>query len=164
MVINPVPHDESLHLSASSISTMMECPRQFLYQYIQGHVPQDTSSALVLGSAIHEALAYFYNTMMQSDSEPSLTELVAVAAVAMESPQKAPIAFRKGESMATLQEQARDMLRAFLETGYRPRYLLAVEHRFTIPLTHPHPSLILPKHRSWRCCSCGYRSLCASQD
>ncbi len=145
MVINPTPQDESLHLSASSISTLIECPRQFLYHYIQGQVPQDTGSALVLGSAIHEALAYFYNTLMQSGTEPSLAELVAVASVAMESPQKAPITYRKGESMATLQDQARDMLRAFLETGYRPRHILSVEHRFTIPLTHPVTGESLPE-------------------
>jgi hypothetical protein len=99
MVINPVPQDESLHLSASSISTLIECPREFLYHYIQGQPPQDTGASLILGSAVHEGLAYFYNSLKQSDTELSLTELVDVASAAIEAPQRAPVSFKKGESL-----------------------------------------------------------------
>ncbi len=277
MVINPVPQDESLHLSASSISTLIECPREFLYHYIQGQPPQDTGASLILGSAVHEALAYFYNSVKQSSTESSLTELVDVASAAIDSPQRAPVSFKKGESLDSLKSQASAMLAAFLATGYRPAHVLAVEYKFTIPLVNPftgeqlsecllgtfdlveerngqivvtdhktaaridndkvsapdtqmalyslaaktlfdvddvslqyqfltktkepavtlqtiarhdqsreergaltlaasastiislalshdHPQLVLPKHRSWRCSGCGYRSLCASQD
>ncbi len=95
MVINPAPQDEALHLSPSSITTLMECPRQFLYKYIQGQVPQDTASSLVLGSAIHEALAYFYNSLLQSRTEPTLAELVAVAKAALsKKPEKKPLAVK----------------------------------------------------------------------
>ncbi|MBU1412873.1 PD-(D/E)XK nuclease family protein [Myxococcota bacterium] len=278
MVINPVPQVEALlHLSASSISTLIACPREFLYHYIQGQPPQDTGAALVLGSAVHEALAYFYNTLKQSGTEPSLTELVEVASAAIEAPQRAPVYFKKGESIDSLNSQARSMLAAFLATGYRPSHILAVELKFVLPLVNPftgeqlpecllgtfdlveerngqivvtdhktaaridadkvaapdtqmglyafaarqlfdvddvglqyqfitkvrepavtlqtiarhdpakeergaltlaasastiislalshdHPQLVLPKHRSWRCSGCGYRSLCAAQD
>jgi len=278
MVINPVPQDESLlHLSASSISTLIECPREFLYRYVQGLPPQDTPAALVLGSSIHEAIAYHYNSVKQSGTEPSLTELVDVASAAIDAPQRAPISFKKGESLDSLKSQAAAMLAAFLATGYRPTHILAVEFKFVLPLVNPitgeplpevllgtfdlveerngqivvtdhktaaridadkvaapdtqmglyafaarqlfdvddvglqyqfitktkepavtlqtiarhdpakeergaltlaasastiislalshdHPQLVLPKHRSWRCSGCGYRSLCASQD
>ena len=278
MVINPVPQDESLlHLSASSISTLMECGREFLYHYIQGQPPQDTGAALILGSAVHEAIAYFYNSVKQSGTEPSLTELVDVVSAAIDAPQRAPVSFKKGESLDSLKSQAGAMLAAFLATGYRPSHILAVEFKFVMPLVNPitheplpevllgtfdlveerngqivvtdhktaaridadkvaapdtqmalysavaktlfnvddvslqyqfltksaspsvtlqtiarhdpakeergaltlaasastiislalshdHPQLVLPKHRSWRCASCGYRSLCASQD
>ena len=277
MVTNPVPQDEALHLSASSISTLIECPREFLYHYIQGQPPQDTGASLILGSAVHEALAYFYNSLKQSDTEPSLTELVDVASAAIDAPQRAPVSFKKGESLDSLKSQAGAMLAAFLATGYRPTHILAVEFKFVLPLVNPitgeplpevllgtfdlveerngqivvtdhktaaridadkvaapdtqmglyafaarqlfdvddvglqyqfitktkepavtlqtiarhdpakeergaltlaasastiislalshdHPQLVLPKHRSWRCSGCGYRSLCASQD
>jgi len=278
MVIVPTPQtDEALHLSASSISTLIECPREFLYHYIQGQPPQDVGASLVLGSAVHEALAYFYNTLKQSDTEPSLSELVDVALAAIEAPQRAPVSFKKGESLDSLKSQASAMLAAFLAIGYRPAHILAVEFKFTMPLVNPltgetlpecllgtfdlveergghiivtdhktaaridadkvaapdtqmalyslaaktlfdvddvslqyqfltktkepavtlqtiarhdqskeergaltlaasastiislalshdHPQFVLPKHRSWRCGGCGYRSLCASQD
>ncbi len=145
MVINPVPQDEALHLSASSISTLIECPREFLYHYIQGQPPQDTSAALVLGSAVHEALAYFYNTVKQSSSEPSLTELVDVASAAIEAPQRAPITFKKGESIDSLKSQAAAMLAAFLASGYRPSHILAVEFKFVLPLVNPFTGEQLPE-------------------
>jgi len=278
MVLNPVPQDEALlHLSASSISTLMECGRELLYHYIRGLPAQDVGASLVLGSAVHEALAYFYNSVKQSGVEPSLTELVEVASAAIDAPQRAPILFKKGESLDSLKSQASAMLAEFMATGYRPGHILAVEYKFTIPLVnpitheplpecllgtfdlleerdgrvivtdhktcarldaertaapdtqmalyasaartilgvdevdlqfqflvktrdpsvttlpitrtdpakeergaltlaasastiislalmHPHPQLVLPKHRSWRCPTCGYRSLCASED
>jgi len=278
MVTNPVPQDEALlHLSASSISTLIECPREFLYHYIQGQPPQDVGASLVLGSAVHEALAFFYNSVKQSGTEPTLAQLVEVASAAIDAPQRAPVAFKKGESLDSLKTQATAMLKAFMTTGYRPAHILAVEHRFTIPLCNPltnaplpecllgtfdlleerdgrvivtdhktaarldaertaapdtqmalyahsartllgvdevdlqyqflvksreptvttlpitrtdpakeergaltlaasastiislalahdHPQLVLPKHRSWRCPTCGYRTLCASED
>ncbi len=34
----------------------------------------------------------------------------------------------------------------------------------SIALSHAFPQLVMPKHRSWRCSGCGYRSLCAAQD
>ncbi|PKN24727.1 MAG: hypothetical protein CVU65_10995, partial [Deltaproteobacteria bacterium HGW-Deltaproteobacteria-22] len=145
MVINPVPLDEALHLSASSISTLIECPREFLYHYIQGQPPQDTGAALVLGSAVHEALAYFYNSLKQSGSEPSHTELVEVASAAIDAPQRAPISFKKGESMDSLKTQASAMLAAFLATGYRPAHILAVEYKFTMPLVNPFTGEQLPE-------------------
>ncbi|MBU1409923.1 PD-(D/E)XK nuclease family protein [Myxococcota bacterium] len=279
MVIkNPVPQTEALlHLSASSISTLIECPREFLYHYIQGQPPQDTSAALVLGSAVHEAIAFWYNSVKQSGTEPSLADLIEVAAAAIEAPQRAPISFKKGETIDSLIAQATAMLKAFMATGYRPSHILAVEQKFVMPLvnpftgeqlpecllgtfdlveerdghvivtdhktaaridndkvaapdtqmalyafaarqlfdvddvglqyqflqkskipavtlqtiarhdpakeergaltlaasastiislalTHPYPHLVLPKHRSWRCSGCGYRTLCAAQD
>lgn len=277
MVINPHTVEALLHLSASSISTIIECPREFLYHYIQGQPPQDTGAALVLGSAVHEAIAYFYNSVKQSGTEPSLTELVEVASAAIDAPQRAPVLFKKGESIDSLKTLATSMLKVFMATGYRPSHILAVELKFTIPLVNPftgetlpecllgtfdlveernghiivtdhktaaridadkvaapdtqmalyslaaktlfdvddvslqyqyltktaspavtlqtiarhdpakeergaltlaasastiislalshdHPQLVLPRHRSWRCSGCGYRSLCASQD
>jgi len=277
MVTNPVPQDEALHISASSISTLIECGREYYYHYVQGLPPQDVGASLVLGSAVHEALAYFYNTLKQSGTEPSLTELVEVASAAIDAPQRAPISFKKGESLESLKSQASAMLAVFLATGYRPSHILAVEFKFVLPLVNPitgetlpecllgtfdlveernghivvtdhktaaridndkvsapdtqmalysavaktlfnvddvglqyqfltktkepavtlqtiarhdpakeergaltlaasastiislalshdHPQLVLPKHRSWRCGSCSYRSMCASQD
>jgi len=277
MVIIPAPTDEALHLSASSITTLVECPREFLYHYIQGQQPQDTCASLILGSAVHEALATFYNQIRQSGTEPDLATLVEVATAALQAPPKAPVTWKKGESIESLIAQATAMLKAFVVTGYRPAHILAVEHRFVVPLrnpitheplpecllgtfdlleerdgrvivtdhktcarldadrtaapdtqmalyahaartllgvdevdlqfqflvktrdpsvttlpitrtdpakeergaltlaasasmiislalTHPHPQLVLPKHRSWRCPTCSYRTLCASED
>ncbi|PKN47815.1 MAG: hypothetical protein CVU59_01495 [Deltaproteobacteria bacterium HGW-Deltaproteobacteria-17] len=147
MVIAPTPQtiEALLHLSASSISTLMECPREFWLKYCCGLQPQDVSASLVLGSAIHEAIAYHYNSLKQSGTEPAHTELVEVASAAIEAPQRAPISFKKGESLDSLKSQASAMLAAFLATGYRPGHILAVEYKFTIPLVNPFSGETLPE-------------------
>jgi hypothetical protein len=45
------------HLSASSISLFLRCPRQFQEVYIRGNRSLDSSSAMVIGSAVHLALS-----------------------------------------------------------------------------------------------------------
>jgi hypothetical protein len=45
------------HLSATSISLFLRCPRQFQEVYINGVRDLDVSSALVIGSAVHLALS-----------------------------------------------------------------------------------------------------------
>lgn len=45
------------HLSATSISLFLRCPRQFQETYIRGRTDLSVSSAMVIGSAVHLALA-----------------------------------------------------------------------------------------------------------
>jgi putative RecB family exonuclease len=146
MVIVPTPQtDEALHLSASSITTMTECPREFLFKYIQGRKPQDTGASLVFGSALHEALAYFYNALRQSQTEPTLAELCDVAVTALTTPRETPISFTRGETLESLKSSTVGLLKAFLATGIRPDHILAVEHRFMLPLTNPLTGQLLPE-------------------
>ncbi len=68
-----------LHVSASSLRVLRECPRQFLLQYLQGHRRERLSSRMVLGTAVHAALERFYRAVMDGVAEPDGEKMVAVA-------------------------------------------------------------------------------------
>ncbi len=53
------------YLSASSIETLMRCPRQYMYRYIEGKVVPP-GAAMATGSAVHKALETYYNDAMDS--------------------------------------------------------------------------------------------------
>jgi len=124
---------------------MTECPREFLFKYIRGCIPQDVSASLVFGSALHECLALFYNQLRQSKTEPSLSELTDLAAAVIDAPREIPIHFTKGETPDSLKKSAEALLRVFLQQGARPDHVLAVEHRITIPLNNPVNGKLLPE-------------------
>ena len=146
MVTIPAPLlDDSIHLSASSITTMTECPWEFGKKYISGVKPQDVSASLVFGSALHECLALFYNQLRQSRTEPSLTELTDLFAAVIDAPRDVPLHFTKGETPDSLKKSAEALLRVFLQQGARPDHVLAVEHRVTVPLHNPITGKLLPE-------------------
>ncbi len=146
MVIIPVLQlDDSIHLSASSITTMTECPWEFWQKYCRGSKPQDVSASLVFGSALHECLALFYNQLRQSNTEPSLSELTDLAAAVIDAPRDIPIHFTRGENPDSLKKSAEALLRVFLQHGARPDHVLAVEHRISVPLHNPITGKLLPE-------------------
>ena len=146
MVTIPAPLlDDSIHLSASSITTMSECGKEFWLKYIRGEKPQDVSASLVFGSALHECLALFYNQLRQSRTEPSLSELTDLFAAVIDTPRDIPINFTRGETSDSLKKSAEALLRVFLQQGARPDHVLAVEHRITTPLHNPITGKLLPE-------------------
>ena len=59
------------YLSASSISTMLKCPMQFYYRYVQDIVIPP-GAALVTGSVAHKSFEQYYNLVIQANDR--LTE------------------------------------------------------------------------------------------
>ncbi|MBU1534036.1 PD-(D/E)XK nuclease family protein, partial [Myxococcota bacterium] len=91
MVLAPIEKqfDDDIHVSASSVRSIIDgCPREAFYKYIAGYEPQDRSSGLVLGSAVHEALALFYLTWKQDHREATVNELTAVAHASIDAAEK----------------------------------------------------------------------------
>lgn len=54
------------HLSQSSLSTFLNCPRQFRYKYIDG-VPYKVTESLWLGINFHKALEYYYESKINNN-------------------------------------------------------------------------------------------------
>ena len=46
-----------LHISASALKCLDSCPRQCWYRYVEGVRSQDIAARMVLGTAMHKALA-----------------------------------------------------------------------------------------------------------
>jgi CRISPR/Cas system-associated exonuclease Cas4 (RecB family) len=135
-----------LHVSVSAIRTLEGCPRQWWYRYAAGISPEDTPARLILGGAIHKALAFFYRTLRDDGVEPSSDDLVSVAGVALGKAVAGdtPILFAQGEDAEGLVVEAQRLLTAFVESGYRPARILAVEEPFAVPLMDPATGEVLP--------------------
>ncbi|MBU1218369.1 PD-(D/E)XK nuclease family protein [Myxococcota bacterium] len=129
---------DDIHVSASSVNAIIDgCPREVLYRYVLGLEPQDKSSSLILGSAMHEALAAFYLALQQSKVEMKLADMVEIAHGVIESAQA--INFKEGETLETLKAQASNLLTVWHKNGYRPQgTILGVEMKFSIDLKNPH--------------------------
>ncbi len=140
------PERDGLHVSASAIRTLLECDREWFHRYVEGRPPEDVSPRLVLGVAIHEALARFYEALRDGEDEPSAAELESIAerSISRRAAEGTPIGFGEDEDVEGLIEKAHGLLRAFVESGYRPQRVLAVEEPFALVLTDPITGEVLP--------------------
>ncbi len=128
-----------LYASASALRCLESCPRQHWYRYVEGRPAQDTPARLILGSAMHKALAVFYGALKARAAEPGLDQLVGVAGAAISKAVASdpPILFDDGGDAEALVNEATRLLGAFLEQGYRPAQVVGVEVPFALELTHP---------------------------
>ena len=55
------------HLSYSQINLFRTCPRQYHYRYVM-QLTEPTTDALVLGSAVHDALSYHFAKQMAGEA------------------------------------------------------------------------------------------------
>ncbi len=140
------PERDGLHVSASAIRTLQECGREWWYQKVEGRPPEDVPTRLVLGVAVHEALAVFYSAMRDGKDLPSTVDLARTAGASMErsAASGSAVAFAEGEGLDTLEARALGLLTAFMASGYRPQRVLAVEEPFALILSDPETGEVLP--------------------
>jgi hypothetical protein len=53
------------HVSWSQLSSYRGCPRRWFFSHVEGLQPDFVSCSLVLGSAIHEAVQFFYEQQLE---------------------------------------------------------------------------------------------------
>lgn len=129
-----------LHVSASSLRLLQDCPRAWSYRYLAGYKAEDVAPALVLGRACHAALALWYEHLRDGVPEPSLDEMIAVSTASIEEARRGPTPIVQAEDDETdLVAEAARMLRAFLVSiPFRPKRVVAVELPFTVGVgRHP---------------------------
>ena len=133
------------HVSYSAIGKYKMCPRSYKFRYVDRAPPETRASALVFGSAIHEALAHFYTALKDNQPEPSLEEITKVFRdyFEVELCKKTPVLFTEKESPEGLIETGTEMLRVFLEEAERPHRVVAVESPFSIELIDPETGEVL---------------------
>ena len=66
----------TLHCSVSQIRTYGSCSQKYMWRYVLGAEAEHRSPNLVLGSAVHEALARFY-TLLQRGLTPQPEAVMA---------------------------------------------------------------------------------------
>ena len=128
-----------LFISVSSLRLLESCHRSWYYKYMLGAPAEDVPARLVLGSAGHEALAFYYKALKDGLPEPSVETMVAIAAdyITTAASAKVPLLLDDGQDVDDVIAEADRMLRAFAQKPYRPTKVLTVEEWFTTDIIHP---------------------------
>ncbi|WP_237228818.1 RecB family exonuclease [Rubinisphaera sp. JC750] len=121
------------HWSYSAINQYLRCPLQYYFQRILKLPQPAVSSGLVLGSAIHNALAVYHQYLMEKKEpvEQQIRQEFFETWLLRTEEQK--VEFKANESREDLIEQGLALLKLYLEEP-PPQNIVAIEQRFLIPL------------------------------
>jgi CRISPR/Cas system-associated exonuclease Cas4 (RecB family) len=129
---------DGLYISASALRLLGDCGRGFGYRYIAGYPAEDVAPALVLGKAVHAALAVWFERLRDGASEATLDELIAIALASIDEAKRDAVPIASNDNDEDLAAEAVRMLRAFAVNPMRPARVLAVELPFQIAVPrHP---------------------------
>ena len=122
-----------LHVSASALRLLQDCPRAWNYRYLAGHPAEDVGPALVLGKACHAALALWFERLRDGLPEATIEEMIAIAVATIDEARGGPTPLTTDEDDETdLVVEAARMLRAYMATPLRPAKVLGVEMPFSL--------------------------------
>ncbi len=127
-VVHPRPH-----WSYSALSQYLACPLRFYFQRVLG-LPQHTvSSSLILGSAVHAALAEYHRTV-QLDEPTDTEKLQSVFTEAWHQREKETrILYRDGEERDDLLAQGIALIEVYLEEP-PPQNIIGIEQEMIAPI------------------------------
>lgn len=132
---------EGLHVSVSQIKCYLRCPRQYLFRYVLGAEPEFTPANLVLGSAVHEGLAAYYRSVMETGDSPEQDVCKAAFHGCLVGFRKNKLPIKDGEG---IEAQGEALLKVFYETVYQdPPIVVGVEVPFAVELHDPFSGEIL---------------------
>jgi putative RecB family exonuclease len=121
------------HWSYSQLSTYLRCPLQYFFQHVLGLPRPTVSSNLVMGSAIHEALAAYHRSILESRRCDKETVLGTFLKTWIEREAEQKIVYANGEQKDDLMEQAGELIQAYLNEP-PPQGVVAVEETYMAPL------------------------------
>ena len=126
------------YLSYSQLALYLECPLKYKLRYLEegGYGDELVPAALVFGTAIHQALAYFYRQAMEGEPFSLAGLLEAFAAAWQAEAEKQEILFGEKEDFASLLALGQEMFRVFARMAH-PLKVIAVEVPFEFKLEHP---------------------------
>jgi len=129
---------EGLYVSASALRLLGDCGRGFGYRYIAGYPAEDVAPALVLGKAVHAALAVWFERLRDGAPEATLDELIEIAVASIDEAKRDAVPIASNDNDEDLAAEAVRILRAFAVRPMRPVRVLAVELPFQIAVPrHP---------------------------
>lgn len=123
-----------MDLSASKITTYLDCPLKFKFRYVDKIESEETSAALAMGSAFHRTVKHFYTRLMDGQ-QLGLDALEQAFRQDWEVAQTVPISWN-GDGPEAIERQGLDMLRIYLEGIGDLSTPLAVESQFRIPVVN----------------------------
>jgi putative RecB family exonuclease len=119
------------HLSYSQINTYLTCSLRYKFQYIEKIPPAFTAASLAFGSAIHEAVAAFYQTRLEGD-ELRPDQMLDVYMNSWRGTEQ--VKFFNGDNEDSLVEKATQLIQTFHDAVDPGVQILGVEEFFELPL------------------------------
>jgi putative RecB family exonuclease len=125
------------HLSYSQINCYVACPLKYRFAYVDQIPPEFTPASLAFGSAVHEAVAAYHGSRLEGDPlKPD--HMLDVFRQSWRS-READVKFFNGDSAASLETKANQLLRVFHESVDRTVQVVGVEEFFEVNLGNGTP-------------------------
>ncbi len=121
--------------SASQLVTHSMCPRKYAFNYCWGTPPAFRSLALVLGSAVHSALGWYFEQRILGVT-PVIAEVEAILSADLQAETEGKNVRWKDHTPASLEEEGRRLVRAYL-AAKADLPVVAVEQAFVVDLMDP---------------------------
>ncbi len=136
-------HDRPLHTSASQLACFASCPRKYEYRYVEQREPEHRSTALALGSAVHGAVAWWFDEKIAART-PDVGDALKILHADLTAALTYPNVNWRGESQESLLADGEKLLRLFLDKhGDLP--VIATEVRFDMPIVDPDTGETMPR-------------------
>ena len=119
------------HLSYSQINTYLSCSLKYKFHYVDKIPPAFTAASLAFGSAIHEAAAAFYQTVLEGDSLRA-DQMLDVYRDAWREAGK--VKFFNGDNEDKLALKAEELINVFHASSDPSSQVVGVEEFFELPL------------------------------
>ena len=134
------PRPDGLYVSVSQLKTYLRCPRQYELRYVLGEKPESVAVALVLGSAVHAALASYYTSVRDGAmlSLEAMLEVFAGAWIAAQPPDM-PVLTDDGHPLASVASHGAAVVRTFHAHAARAPAVrpVLIETPFNVDLHDP---------------------------
>jgi CRISPR/Cas system-associated exonuclease Cas4 (RecB family) len=126
------------HFSASALKTYLTCPKKFAFQYVIGAEPEFRPSALILGKAVHEALAVHHAGLKDGKPVPA-SEIQQQFDATFDSHLAGPIPihYRENGDADGLRVAGHALVGVYLANSEFRSEILAVEHGWRADLVDP---------------------------
>ena len=121
------------HWSFSQVNQFLRCPLQYYFERILKLERPFTSSALVLGSSVHEALAEYHRHLQANQPVPEGHIQQIFLATWQANEDRQPIQFKEKETRDELLAQGVALLELY-EQEPPPQNIIAVEEAMLVPL------------------------------
>ncbi|MFO0590491.1 MAG: PD-(D/E)XK nuclease family protein [Polyangiaceae bacterium] len=121
--------------SASQLTSYAMCPRKYYLGYVLEEEAEFRSTSLVLGSAVHGALGWFFSERLQGN-RPDAADAERIVTADLLALTAGEHVRRKTATFASLDEEGRRLVRLYLQTNANLS-VAAVEVPFQVDLVHP---------------------------
>ncbi len=121
------------HWSYSAINQFLRCPLQYYFQRILKLPQPSISSGLVLGSAVHGALAVYHRYLMEGQDPVEQQVRQEFLETWVSKTEEQTVEYKANESPKELMDQGLALLQLYMKQP-PPQNVVAIEQRFLVPL------------------------------